>query len=150
MGEEYGISRLEHRNEELDYAILRLKERPSLSASQWGYLRLARNDEPMTTQTSLIIFQHPLGKNNEYAIGNFVQKEAQTNIFYHDAVTHQGSSGAPIINKGTLNVIGIHQGENQDQKLRQGRLISSILDDLKIHKPDLYEKIIDSQNNWRS
>jgi len=91
-----------------------------------------------------------LQRSHEYAIGNFVQKEAQTNIFYHDAVTHQGSSGAPIINKGTLNVIGIHQGENQDQKLRQGRLISSILDDLKIHKPDLYEKIIDSQNNWRS
>jgi hypothetical protein len=61
---------------------------------------------------SIIIIQFPKGEMN-YADGNIIERTALENAKYkfaHNASNREGSSGNPILLKGTTKVIGIYKG----------------------------------------
>jgi V8-like Glu-specific endopeptidase len=140
-GTSYQIARLECQDEALDYAILRLAERTLAPTTQWGYLRLAPADLPLTLQTALFIIQHPLGQPQQGAFGKFSRQEPGSGTIYYQTPTEHGTSGAPVLNRANWQVVALHQGESQAAALRQGRLISTIMSDLKLKNPALYQEI---------
>ena len=76
----------------------------------------------------IYIVQFPEGKYLSYSIGKI------TDIYdyelVHDASTKPGSSGSPIVLKGSTEVLGIHKQGNKDKKLNYGTFIHSFIKEL--------------------
>ena len=75
----------------------------------------------------ITILQYPKGEMN-YADGKILERttlERARYEFVHDASTDEGSSGSPIVLKGTTKVIGIHKGGsgNKDININYGDFI---------------------------
>jgi len=143
-GIEYGIERLEHEDVNLDYALLRLRDRPDYPLKKWGFLKLDV-DVPLTLQTQLYVIQHPKGQPQQHSSGFFVKEASDAKIF-HNAPTERGTSGAPVLNVTNFRVVALHNGEIEAEKLRIATKIKAILADLKQHRPELYDEIVAVQN----
>jgi V8-like Glu-specific endopeptidase len=143
-GIEYGIDRLEHQDVNLDYALLRLRDRPDYPLKKWGFLKLD-TDVPLTLQTQLYVIQHPKGQLQQHSGGFFVKFASNTKIL-HNAPTELGTSGAPVLNVTPFRVLALHNGENEAEKLREATTIKAILADIKQHRPELYDEIVAVQN----
>ncbi|TAG60651.1 MAG: serine protease [Oscillatoriales cyanobacterium] len=143
-GIEYGIARLEHKDVNLDYALLRLCDRTDYPLKKWGVLKLDA-DVPLTLQTKLYVIQHPKGQQQQQSGGWFLKKASNTKIL-HDAPTEPGTSGAPVLNVTNSRVVALHNGENEAEKLREATTIKAILADLKQYRPELYDEILAVQN----
>jgi V8-like Glu-specific endopeptidase len=144
-GIEYGIERLEHEDVNLDYALLRLCERPDSPLKKWGFLKLDA-DVPLTLQTQLYVIQYPKGQPQQHSSGFFVKEASNTKIL-HNAPTEPGTSGAPVLNVTNFRVVALHNGENEAEKLREATTIKAILADLKQYRPELYDEIVAVQNH---
>ena len=139
-GIEYGIDRLEHKDVNLDYALMRLRDRPDFPLKKWGFLKLD-TDVPLTLQTQLYVIQHPKGQPQQHSSGFFVKEASNTKIL-HNSPTDPGTSGAPVLNFINSRVVALHNGERESDKLREATTIKAILADLKQHRSELYDEIL--------
>ncbi|NER32147.1 MAG: trypsin-like peptidase domain-containing protein, partial [Symploca sp. SIO1C4] len=144
-GIEYDIEQLEHEDVNLDYALLRLRDRQDYPLKKWGFLTLDADVPLKEDITQLYIVQHPKGLPQQRSGGFFVKPASDTKIL-HDAPTEGGTSGAPVLNVTNFRVVALHKGENEDEKLREATIIKAILADLKQNCPELYDKIVAVQN----
>jgi len=147
-GLQYGVATVEHPTAEtqsLDYAVLRLDDRDDAPLNDQGYLRLDV-DAPLNAQTSLYIIQHPLGQPQQSAGDTFVCPSPTPDRILYKTPTEPGTSGAPVLNRINWRVVALHNGENENEHLREGTLLKSILFDLEGRRPDLYREIITAQN----
>lgn len=143
-GIEYGVERLEHEDVNLDYALLRLRDRTDCPLKKWGFLKLDA-DVPLTLKTQFYVIQHPTGQPQQHSGGFFVKSALDTKIL-HDAPTEGGTSGAPVLNVTNFRVVALHNGERESEKLREATTIKAILADLKQHRSELYDEIVAVQN----
>ncbi|MDJ0736966.1 MAG: serine protease [Nostocaceae cyanobacterium] len=109
-GLEYGIMELEYENRDLDYALLRLRDRQDYPLQKRGFLKLDA-DIPLTLQTQLYVIQHPKGQPQQRSAG-FFKSALDVNIF-HNAPTEEGTSGAPVLNVTNWGVVSKSAGKNQ-------------------------------------
>ncbi|MEG3973151.1 serine protease [Microcoleus sp. herbarium8] len=143
-GIEYGIERLEHKDVNLDYALLRLRDRTDSPLKKWGFLKLDA-DVPLTLKTQFYVIQHPKGLLQHRSGGVFVKEASNTKIL-HNSPTEPGTSGAPVLNAINFRVVALHNGERESEKLREATTIKAILADIKQHRPELYDEIVAVQN----
>jgi V8-like Glu-specific endopeptidase len=143
-GIEYGIERLEHKDVNLDYALLRLRDRTDCPLKKWGFLKLDA-DVPLTLKTQFYVIQHPKGLLQHRSSGFFVKEASNTKIL-HNSPTEPGTSGAPVLNVINSRVVALHNGERESEKLREATTIKAILADLKQHRSELYDEILAVQN----
>jgi hypothetical protein len=147
-GLQYSVSALEYPTIEahlLDFAILRLVDRPDAPLRDRGYVRLD-NDAPLNPQTALYIIQHPLGQPQQAAGDTYVRSSPNTNRILYKTPTEPGTSGSPVFNRINWRVVALHNGENESEGLREGTLLKAILSDLEQHCPRLYREIMDAQS----
>lgn len=147
-GLQYSIASLEYptlQMHPLDYALLRLTDRADSPVRDRGYLHLDM-DAPLNAQTSLYIIQHPLGQPQQGAGDVYVRPSPATSRILYKTPTEPGTSGSPVLNRVNWRVVALHNGENEDEHLREGTLIKSILTDLEQHRPTLYQEIMNAQN----
>jgi hypothetical protein len=92
-----------------DYAIVRLgrsDETGMLPGRVYGKLNVAKVD--LTTRNaSLCIIQHPNRKEKKVEAGHLLDIR-EGRIAYNDIGTFGGSSGAPILNGSTGEIVGVH------------------------------------------
>ena len=145
-GLEYGVMQLEYENRDLDYALLRLRDRQDCPLQEREFLKLD-TDIPLTLQTQLYVIQHPRGQPQQRSAGFFKKFVPKSNVnILHSAPTEGGTSGAPVLNVTNWGVVALHKGENDTEKLREATLICAILTDLRQNRPKLYEEIMRYQN----
>ena len=128
----------------LDYAILRVAERSDISHRQRGYLRLDA-DAPLTPQSSLYIIQHPLGQEQQVTGDAFVKDSTIPGRILYKTPTEPGTSGSPVFNRVNWRVVALHNGESPE-KFREGIRMQAILENLKEHRPEIYDEIQEAQN----
>lgn len=146
QGLEYGVAALEYHDPDLDYALLRLKDRPNEPLRNRGFLVLDE-DVPLTIQTQLFVIQHPKGQPQQRSAGFFIKKHpSDASRILHGAPTEGGTSGAPVLNVTNWRVVALHNGENQAERLREATLLKAILSNLEQHRPDLHREIMTAQN----
>lgn len=146
-GVQYKVVTLEYptiESQKLDYAILRLQDRSDFPLQDRGYLQ-ADIEIPLTTQTSLYIIQHPLGQSQQSAGGTFERVSPTAHRILYNTPTEPGTSGAPVFNRANWCIVALHNGENQHEHLREGTLLKPILEEVKHHKPELYDEIMTAQ-----
>lgn len=146
-GLQYGVTAIEYPTVEtqtLDYAVLRLVDRPAAPLRDRGYLRLDV-DAPLNVQTSLYIIQHPLGHPQQGAGDSYVRPSPNAGRILYKTPTEPGTSGAPVFNRVNWRVVALHNGENEAEQLREGTLLRAILADLEQNRPDLYREIMTAQ-----
>ena len=81
------------------------------------------------------IVQYPKGNNLSLSQGKILKIfESNDYIFFHDAVTENGSSGSPIVLKGEEKVIALHKGTLKDEAKNVGIFIGIIVDIMKTYK----------------
>ncbi|MEH2024161.1 trypsin-like serine peptidase [Nostoc sp.] len=144
VGIEYGLVQMEHDNLELDYAVVRLHDRQDSPLQHRRFLRLDA-DIPFTLGTQLYVIQHPKGQPQQRS-GGFYNSDLDSNRILHSAPTEEGTSGAPVLNVTNFQVVALHNGENEAQKLREATKIKAILSDLQHNRPKLYDEIIAAQS----
>jgi len=146
-GVQYKAAALEYptiESQQLDYALLRLQDRTDFPLQDRGYLQ-ADIEVPLTTQTSLYIIQHPLGQSQQSAGGTFERCSSTAYRILYNTPTEPGTSGAPVFNRANWCIVALHNGENQHEHLREGTLLKPILEEVKQHKPELYDEIMTAQ-----
>ncbi|MBE8968810.1 trypsin-like peptidase domain-containing protein [Nostocales cyanobacterium LEGE 12452] len=144
VGIEYGLVQMEHDNLELDYAVVRLRDRQDSPLQRRRFLGLdADIDFKLVTQ--LYVIQHPKGQPQQRS-GGFYKSDLESNRILHSAPTEEGTSGAPVLNVTNFQVVALHNGENEAQKLREATKIQAILSDLQHNRPNLYDEIIAAQS----
>ncbi|WP_353932195.1 serine protease [Okeanomitos corallinicola TIOX110] len=144
VGIEYGLVQMEHDNLELDYAVVRLRDRQDSPLQRRRFLGLdADIDFKLVTQ--LYVIQHPKGQPQQRS-GGFYKSDLDSNRILHSAPTEEGTSGAPVLNVTNFQVVALHNGENETQKLREATKIQAILSDLQHNRPKLYNEIIAAQS----
>jgi Trypsin-like peptidase domain len=152
---EYDVAGLAvHPNENLDFAILRLKPINYSGPARPAILASKNLSDPHLTRTAVSIIHHPLALRKQVtetcSILNTNVKSWRGGLkdteFGHDCDTEGGSSGGPVFN-GEGQVIGLHHrpydynercesdGMNKAVKMRD------ILEFLKINNPDIYGQL---------
>jgi S1-C subfamily serine protease len=92
---------------ELDFAILRLKERAAdveVEGEKRGYLELSSGEE--IAPRPLIVLQHPKAEPLKMAFG--ILRKIESPYMTYELNTEPGSSGGPCLTQD-LRVIGLHQ-----------------------------------------
>ncbi len=131
--------------QQLDYALLCLHDRPDYPLSRLGHLRLDK-DVPLTAQTEFYIIQHPLGQHQQVAGDRFQGLSSLQGRILYKTPTEPGTSGAPVFNRDTWRVVALHNGDSKDGEYREGTLLKHILADIKKLRPDLHRTILAVQN----
>jgi hypothetical protein len=147
-GVEYGVQCLEHYNKRLDYAVLRLKDRATAPLVERGFLRLDP-DPPLNSQTQLFVLQHPRGQVQQRSAGRYAKSTFSGNRILYTTPTDAGASGAPVLMVPSWKAVAVHNSENQIERLREGTLIRSILQDLADYRSRLQQEIMDLQNGTK-
>jgi len=124
----------------LDYAVVRLSDRAGMPLTQRGYLRVERG-APLTSESSLYIIQHPLGRPQQVAGDRFVRNSATPGRILYRTPTEPGTSGAPVLNRINWKVVALHNGENELSHLREGTRIDDILANLRAGSPEVHDEI---------
>ena len=78
---------------------------------------------------TISVVQYPYGE--ELSLSNGKIKKNNKIIMIHTASTLFGSSGSPIVLKGSDKVLGIHFGGNEDKQENYGNFIGPVIDDIK-------------------
>ena len=82
-----------------------------------------KNPNDIYRKKTVYIIHYPFGQTLKYSIG-IIKKIYKDNCnLDHTCETQAGSSGSPIINSETFNVIGIHKGYNEKTKFNIGTFI---------------------------
>jgi hypothetical protein len=99
---------LEFRSGQLDYAIVELggDANGQLPGDRFGSLRIAANDL-LDDGSMLCVIQHPNGKPKMIEAGPLLSN-ANGTITYDSIDTLGGSSGSPVMNGETGEVVGVH------------------------------------------
>jgi len=91
---------------ELDFARVKVIDRPEAPLSQWGFLEFETEPIPQVGE-SVTIIQHPRGEDKQIALNaNEVIGQMNQHLFY-ETDTDEGSSGSPVFNKD-WKVVAIH------------------------------------------
>ena len=77
---------------------------------------------------SIYIIHYPKGKDAKYSFDTISEIDKENNI-YHCCAIDNGSSGAPILNLNTFQVIGIHIGYISEIQSNIGKIIKYPIDD---------------------
>lgn len=110
----------------LDYAILQVEGGPG---REWGTVKLAA--DKLNNRQSLFIIHHPGGFEQHITLGrcNTSDPAVDGDDVLHHCDTMGGSSGAPIFDIATRNVVGLHYSavalRNLNAGKRMERLISA-------------------------
>ena len=136
-------SRKMYTNQKYDITIIELKEdefdlNDYLKIDDEIY-KLEQFNKKYSSNKSIYIIHYPKGKEVMYSI-DIIKNIDKDNYLHHCCTTDNGSSGAPILNLNTFQVIGIHIGYNIELKCNIGKLIKNPIDDFN-------EKIKKSKNN---
>ena len=87
---------------------------------------------------NIYVFQYPLGEKLSKSEGIIKEVNEYKNQMSHLAKTLIGSSGSPIIIRGTKTVLGIHKQKNKKEKENYANFIGPIINalecDIKIEK----------------
>ena len=86
------------------------------------------NDNKVYIKKDIYIVQFPEGKYLSYSIGKITDMYDYELV--HDASTKPGSSGSPIVLKGSTEVLGIHKQGNKKKNLNYGTFIHSFIKEL--------------------
>lgn len=143
---QFGVEACLHHNAELDYALLRLRNRTEppdrLESNEFLTLDL---EAQINEQTSFHVLQHPLGDPNlQRSHGWMVQSLAEK--IWHGAESREGSSGAPTLNE-TCHVIAMHQGRDKSKDLAVAIGMKAIMTDLQSSCPEVYHEIMTAQRS---
>ena len=97
---------------ELDFARVKVIDRPEAPLSQWGFLEFETEPIPQAGE-SVTIIQHPKGEDKQIALNaNEVIGQMNQHLFY-ETDTDEGSSGSPVFNKD-WKVVAIHHAGKTD------------------------------------
>ena len=88
-----------------------------------------KNGYQQFNNKTISVVQYPYGE--ELSISNGKIKKNNKIIMIHTASTLFGSSGSPIVLKGTDKVLGIHFGGNEYKQENYGNFIGLAIDDIK-------------------
>jgi CheY-like chemotaxis protein len=145
-GVNYEIEECLHHNVDLDYALLRLKNRTE------RHYHLGCNDflrvdmeAPINEQTLFLVIQHARGNPLQRSHGWFVQRSIKKDVVWHNALTHEGTSGSPTFDAVHFRVVAMHRGRDESKDLAEAVLVKAIMNDLKRNCPELYKEIIQAQ-----
>lgn len=110
--EERGEGTAAPTEEELDYAVIRLAERPGDDEVEKGRARghvdLGSRGAAPKQKDVLLIIQHPEGLPQRFAFGNALSDSVPGRPrILHDANTLRGSSGSPVVNI-KLDIVALH------------------------------------------
>lgn len=142
QGVEYQVAVLECFDADLDYAVLRLQDRPDYPLDARGTIKLDVN-MPLTAQSTLYVIQHPKGLPQQNSSGRFFKyKVDQPSRILHSAPTEPGTSGAPVLNVTNWSAVALHDGENNDEQLREATLLSALLPDIQRKCLEVYNEIM--------
>ena len=83
------------------------------------------NPNNIYKQKTVYIIHYPFGKALKYSLGMIKQIYEDNINLEHTCETEAGSSGSPIINLETYNVIGIHKGYYGKTKFNIGTFIKT-------------------------
>ena len=114
------------------------------------------NIENLYKDKSIYIIHYPKGKEVKHSIDSIIKIEKDR--LHYKCSTEDGSSGAPILNLDTYNVVGFHLGANKDYDYNIGIIIKTpinkfnelfpskikkneILLTLKVEEEDINKKI---------
>jgi hypothetical protein len=99
--------------QELDYALARLEERvaedPAPGGGTRGYVGLKKTIPMATEGSSVMVLQHPLRGELQFAIGTALGPNETGSRLRHTASTQNGSSGSPVFD-AALAPIALHNG----------------------------------------
>lgn len=104
---------------ESDVAIIKIENELN---NKFPYLPLYTEKEYLTIFTKVLVFGYPLGTSMYDNLSGFdgyissVQKISNKNMYNLDIIAMPGSSGACLIDKNTMKVIGIVNGRTGDDK----------------------------------
>ena len=120
-----------------DITIIELEQKDNIKSNNLLELDFALFEEEAFNykykNLSIYIIHYPKGKEGEYSVGvvkSIVQNNSQ---IHHLCSTKDGSSGGPIFNLQTFNVIGMHQGKRSNFNFNIGVI-------LKIPIQEYYQK----------
>ena len=145
QGIEYRIVKLECYDANLDYALLRVEDRPNNHLAHRSFLKLGMHT-PLTLQTNFYIIQHPNGQPQYNSVGRFLNRQdGKPHQILHNALTDHGTSGAPVLNAKNWEAIALHIGEDREKQFRIATLLEPILDHIKETHKDLHDYIENQQ-----
>ena len=78
---------------------------------------------------TISVAQYPLGE--ELSLSTGIIKNNNNIAFSHNASTLEGSSGGPIVLKGSDKILGIHFGGNEIKQENYGYFVGPVIDDIK-------------------
>ncbi|MDH3694418.1 MAG: serine protease [Gammaproteobacteria bacterium] len=94
-------------NEDLDYSIVRVKEKDAKKAGDvWGHFNLRHGTNVVSNQRVNII-QHPQGRFQEIAFRDNQVKNVSDNFIQYLTDTDYGTSGSPVFDD-FFNVVALH------------------------------------------
>ena len=79
----------------------------------------------------IYILQYAEGGNLQFSLDKIKSVNSYTNELTHLSSTSKGSSGSPIILKGSKFVLGIHKRRNKKEEENYGNFIGPVIDALK-------------------
>lgn len=119
----YQVTSIVERDEANDYAILRVKGNPS---KKWGTVKLSKKKPH--SQESLMIIHHPSGMPKHITRGRCraANPAIERNELIHTCDTLGGSSGAPIFDFASRQVIGLHYRAYALKKQNGAKLLAEL------------------------
>lgn len=129
----------EPKEDELDYALLRLEkkvgEAAGPSGAQRGWFDLAAERPVLAMRDFVVVPQHAQGRVLEVAWGAALSFNTPGNRVKHDATTDTGSSGSPCMTVD-LDIFGLHHATdpNPNPKFNQAIPLDIIYKDLQAKK----------------
>jgi V8-like Glu-specific endopeptidase len=114
------IKLVEHRNGNLDYAIIELGADSSGKLAGQVFQTENFKTASVANNSPLTIFQHPQGEPKKIGAGHLL-KVLGTKIFYDDIDTYGGSSGSGV-RDSSGNIIGVHTNGGCDKDSGGGNL----------------------------
>ncbi|WP_245860659.1 trypsin-like serine peptidase [Candidatus Chloroploca asiatica] len=146
-GTDYILERIEcaERNSSgLDYALVRLRDRPDHPLAQRQPL-IIEPEAPLTAISELYIMQHPRGQPSQGADGHFVRRLANDQRLHYTNPTTEGTSGSAVLVRPRWRVVAMHHGATPDTTYGEGIALRSIMQNIQHQRRDLYEEIMEVQ-----
>ena len=140
------VARLEAVSVPLDYALVRLNQ----AAAGFGHVTLPASS--VAEDQALVIIQHPAGEYKQASIDDCRVRAVsrpgvggRTTDFGHLCDTLAGSSGAPLLDRESGEVVGLHHlgiPMSSEEPVNQGVHVGLILEDLRTRIPALHAEIM--------
>ena len=127
--EERYIQNFQEIDENLDIAVVQILPKDNIHKNYFLLPELEINNFDELKTRDIYIPQYFLGENLTTSSGKI--KGINNNEFTHLASTTKGSSGSPILLKGSINVFGIHKQGTSNGQHNYGNFIYPALDKIK-------------------